>query len=136
MAGEDGETAGGGARRGDVLRVCVTCRWRGLEVLPGTDSRPGQRLYDLVIERLGPGSSVQPICCLSNCFRACNAVLSGRRKAALMVSEMAPDEATAAALIDTFARFRASADGLAAAAGVVPGKVVMLRSGASARRAP
>ncbi|MGH6720324.1 MAG: DUF1636 family protein [Alphaproteobacteria bacterium] len=137
MAGEGGETGGaGGARRGDVLRVCVTCRWHGLEVLPGTDLRPGQRLYDLVIARLGGARpTVQPICCLSNCFRACNAVLSGRGKAALMVSEMAPDEAAAEALINAFTRFRHSADGMAVAAGVVPGNLVTLRPGASRRRA-
>jgi len=105
----------GGRRAGrsrDVLRVCVTCRWRGMDELPGTDIRPGQRLYDLVMARAAPGSQIHPICCLSNCFRACNAVLSARGKAAIMLSEMAPDEATADALLATLGRYAASGDGM------------------------
>ena len=126
---------GGTTRRGEVLRVCVTCRWRGLEALPGTELRPGQRLYDLVIERLGgPRPTIQPICCLSNCFRACNAVMSGRGKAAIMLAEMAPDAAAAGALLDAFARFRKSGDGMGAADGALPGSLVMLRPVAPGRR--
>lgn len=124
-----------GAGRGDVLRVCVTCRWQGLEVLPGTELRPGRRLYDLVIERLGGvRPAIQPICCLSNCFRACNAVMSGRGKAAIMLSEVAPDTDAAGGLLDAFARFRASGDGMAAADGVLPGHPVVLRPGRPAGR--
>lgn len=99
-------------RSRDVLRVCVTCRWRGLDALPGTEIRPGQRLYDLVMAKAAPGSQVHPICCLSNCFRACNAVLSSRGKTAVMLSEMAPDEATAGALLEALARYAASRDGM------------------------
>lgn len=124
-----------GTRRGDVLRVCVTCRWRGLETLPGTELRPGRRLYDLVVARLGgERPTVQPICCLSNCFRACNAVMSGRGKAAVMHSEMAPDEATAERLIDAFRRFGASDDGMAVAEGPLPGTLNVLRPASGRRR--
>lgn len=126
---------GDGGRRGGVLRVCVTCRWRGLETLPGTELRPGQRLYDLVLERIGGDSpTVQPICCLSNCFRACNAVLSGRGKAAIMISEMAPEPDVAARLIDAFRRYGASENGGAAGEGDLPGTLHVLRPASGAGR--
>lgn len=125
----------GMGRRGDVLRVCVTCRWQGLEALPGTELRPGRRLYDLIVERLGgERPTVQPICCLSNCFRACNAVISGRGKAALMVSEMAPEAGAAEALLAAFGRFRDSVDGMAAGAGALPGILHVLRPASTGRR--
>ncbi|MEX2649202.1 MAG: DUF1636 family protein [Alphaproteobacteria bacterium] len=124
---------GDGGRRGGVLRVCVTCRWRGLEVLPGTELRPGQRLYDLVIGRLGgPSPAVQPICCLSNCFRACNAVLSGRGKAAIMMSEMAPEPDVAAQLVAAFRRYGASEDG--GGVGDLPGTLHVLRPASGSGR--
>jgi predicted metal-binding protein len=127
-----GEAVG---RRGDVLRICITCRWQGVETLPGTELRPGRRLYDLVVARLGgERPTVQPICCLSNCFRACNAVISGRGKAAVMHSEMAPDEATADRLIASFGRFRTSDDGMAVAEGPLPGTLNVLRPASGRRR--
>lgn len=121
-----------GSRRGDVMRICVTCRWRGLEALPGTDLRPGRRLYDLLMETAGESlkGAIHPICCLSNCFRSCNAVLAGRGKAAVMLSLMAPDTASACALLDYFARYRASVDGEVAATATELPVVQVLRSAA------
>jgi predicted metal-binding protein len=125
-------------RRGDILRICVTCRWRGLEALPGTELRPGRRLYDLVAARAGEelGPAIHPICCLANCFRSCNAVLAGRGKAAVMLSLMAPDEATAEALLDYFARYRASADGAVASGAPELPVVQVLRHAAERASSP
>jgi predicted metal-binding protein len=135
VAGTELVSGAGASRRGDILRVCVTCRWQGLETLPGTDLRPGRRLFDLVVERLGGAPpTVQPICCLSNCFRACNAVITGRGKAAVMHSEMAPDAATADRLIAAYDRFQGSDDGLTGADGPLPGTLNVLRPASGRRR--
>ncbi len=115
------ESVGGttGGRRGDMMRVCITCRWRGLDVLPGTDVRPGQHLFDLLVASAGAdlAGAIHPICCLSNCFRSCNAVIAGRGKPAVMLSLLAPDAATVDALLGFLRRYRATPTGATAACG-------------------
>ena len=107
-----------GRRRGrrssqPTLRVCVTCRWQGLETLGEPDVRPGQHLHDLVVARAGPEqrARVQEIVCLTHCLNACNAVAMQRGKAPLLMTQMAPDEASADALLAMLDAYGESADG-------------------------
>ena len=98
---------------GASLRICVTCRWKGLESLDDGEIRPGQRLHDLVRELAGPARdhSIHEIVCLSHCMNACNAVAVQRGKTPLLMTRMAPDRDTARALLDVLERFAASESG-------------------------
>jgi predicted metal-binding protein len=95
------------------LHVCVTCRWRGLETLGEPDIRPGQHLYDLVIARARPDQAtrIQGIVCLAHCLNACNAVAMQRGKPPLLMTRMAPDEASADALLAMLDAYGVSPDG-------------------------
>jgi len=75
--------------------------------------RPGQYLYDLVMARATPeqASRVQGIVCLAHCLHACNAVALQRGKTPLLMTQMAPDAATADALLAMLELYGESADG-------------------------
>ncbi|MEM7123289.1 MAG: DUF1636 family protein [Pseudomonadota bacterium] len=112
------DSESGGRRRGrrssqPTLRVCVTCRWQGLETLGEPDVRPGQHLHDLVVARARPDQRdrVQEIVCLTHCLNACNAVAMQRGKAPLLMTQMAPDEASADALLAMLDAYGESSDG-------------------------
>jgi predicted metal-binding protein len=108
---------GEGGRRGRgspaMLRVCVTCRWKGMEHLEGDTVRPGERLYELVRAeaREDQKERVQGIVCLTHCLNACNAVAMQRGKMPLLMTRMAPTVETARALLEMLDRFAASPDG-------------------------
>lgn len=109
-------------RRGSqaTLRVCVTCRWQGLETLGEPDLRPGQHLHNLVVARARPDQRerVQEIVCLTHCLNACNAVAMQRGKAPLLMTQMAPDEEAADALLAMLDAYGESGDGVVAATDV------------------
>jgi predicted metal-binding protein len=114
MADEGGQRSGGRAGRGGAtLRICTTCRWQGRESMPDADVRPGEWLHDLVRARARPDQKdrVQGIVCLTHCLNACNAVAMQRGKVPLLMTRMAPDEATADALLEMLDRFAASETG-------------------------
>ncbi len=122
-----------GRRRGRrtsqaTLRVCVTCRWQGLETLGDPDLRPGQHLHDLVVARARPDQRerVQEIVCLTHCLNACNAVAMQRGKTPLLMTQMAPDEDTADALLAMLDAYGESADGVVAG-GDVPAAIPLAR---------
>jgi len=96
-----------------MLRVCITCRWQGRERMDDADIRPGQRLHDLVRGQAREDQlpRVHGIVCLTHCLNACNAVAMQRGKMPLLMTRMAPDEATARALLAMLDRFAASETG-------------------------
>ncbi len=102
------------------LRICVTCRWKGMETLCDPDVRPGEHLHDLVLSRARPDQRgrVEGIVCLTHCLNACNAVVMQRGKPPLLMTQMAPDEAAADALLAMLDTYRDSPDGTVAAADV------------------
>ena len=58
------------------LLVCVKCR-RGAEI-PDDERRPGQRLYDSIVEKdLPEGVKVTAVECLQNCDHGCTVALRG-----------------------------------------------------------
>jgi predicted metal-binding protein len=108
-----------GRRRGrreavPSLHVCVTCRWHGMETFGPDGVRPGQHLHDLVKARATPeqNARIQGIVCLAHCLHACNAVAMQRGKTPLLMTQMAPDEATARALLALLDTYGESADGV------------------------
>jgi len=96
-----------------TLRICVTCRWQGQDVLDDELIRPGQRLHDLVKAEAGPEKAdrVQEIVCLTHCMNACNAVAMQRGKTPMLMTRMAPTLETARAMLEMLDRFDASEDG-------------------------
>lgn len=58
------------------LLVCVKCR-RGQEI-PEDERRPGQRLFDSIVEQdLPAGVTVTAVECLQNCDHGCTVALRG-----------------------------------------------------------
>ena len=78
-----------------MLRVCVTCRWQGRDMLEEGGERPGQLLYELVKARARPDQAerIHGIVCLTHCMNACNAIAMQRGKVPLLMTRMAPDAA-------------------------------------------
>jgi len=76
--------------------------------------RPGQRLFNLVMEEATPQQkkSVQEIVCLTHCMNACNAVAMQRGKTPLLMTRMAPDRETARALLAMLGHFEESGTGI------------------------
>lgn len=99
--------------RAASLRICVTCRWRALDVMPDGDDLPGKRLYDIARAIASPGERerIHPIVCLTHCPDACNAAAMQRGKPPLLATRMSPDHDTARALLDTLHAYDRSADG-------------------------
>jgi predicted metal-binding protein len=109
-----------GNRRGRgqsaTLRVCVTCRWKGLQEMEDEAIRPGERLFQLVRDEAGPDQKdrIQDIVCLTHCMNACNAVAMQRGKTPLLMTQMAPDRETARALLAMLDAFNDSETGMVA----------------------
>lgn len=117
----DGQDGGGRAGRGGaMLRVCVTCRWQGRDMLEEGGERPGQLLYELVKARARPDQAerIHGIVCLTHCMNACNAIAMQRGKVPLLMTRMAPDAAAADALLAMLDLFAASETGEVAEADV------------------
>lgn len=95
------------------LRICVTCRWRALDVMPDGDDLPGKRLHDIAYAMASPAERerIHPIVCLTHCPDACNAVAMQRGKPPLLITRMSPDHDTARALLDTLHVYDRSPDG-------------------------
>lgn len=95
------------------LRICVTCRWRALDVMPDGDDLPGKRLHDIACAIASPAERerIHPIVCLTHCPDACNAVAMQRGKPPLLMTRMSPDHDTARALLDTLQVYDQSPDG-------------------------
>lgn len=95
------------------LRICVTCRWRALDVMPDGDDLPGKRLHDIARAVASPEERerIHPIVCLTHCPDACNAVAMQRGKPPLLMTRMSPDHDTARALLDTLHVYGQSPDG-------------------------
>lgn len=105
-----------GARRRPyhALRICVTCRGRGADGdLVEFEPRPGRTLFELVKDRAAPSAKafVHGIHCLGNCLRPVSAVLAGRGKPLVMLSDLSADPATAEGLLSTFERYIRSETG-------------------------
>jgi predicted metal-binding protein len=112
--GRDQQDGGGRAgRNGAMLRVCVTCRWQGRDMLEEGGVRPGQILYDLVKARARPDQAdrVHGIVCLTHCMNACNAVAMQRGKVPMLMTRMAPTTEAADGLLAMLDRFAASETG-------------------------
>ena len=115
------------------LRICVTCRWRALDVMPDGGDLPGKRLHDLVCAIASPTERerIHPIVCLTHCPDACNAVTMQRGKPPLLITRMSPDHHTASALLDTLRAYDRSSDGVVAGGAVETRPLV---PGATSRR--
>jgi len=92
------------------LLVCVKCR-RGAEI-PDDERRPGQRLYDSIVEKdLPEGVKVTPVECLQNCDHGCTVALRGGDRWTYIYGNI--DEVSQPdLLIEGAALYNATADGL------------------------
>ena len=115
--------------RAASLRICVTCRWKGLDFLDGDAVPPGRRLFEIAKDIAAPHQEdrVQEIVCLTHCPNACNAVAMQRGKAPLLMTRMAPDRETARALLAALDEYGESPTGEVTGTGLkvrplVPGR--------------
>ena len=104
-----------GGRRAQAasLRICVTCRWRALDVMDDEAIPPGRRLFDIAKAIATPEQKdrIHEIVCLTHCPNACNAVAMQRGKTPLLMTRMAPDHDTACALLEILEKFGRSPTG-------------------------
>lgn len=92
------------------LLVCVKCR-RGAEI-PDDERRPGQRLYDSIVEKdLPDGVKVTAVECLQNCDHGCTVALRGGDRWTYIYGNI--DEVSQPdLLVEGAALYNATADGL------------------------
>ncbi len=91
-----------------------------MDVMDDEAVPPGRRLFDLAKAIAAPSQKerIHEIVCLTHCPDACNAVAMERGKAPLLMTRMAPDHETAAALLETLEAFGRSPDGTVRGTGI------------------